>query len=161
MKRVALFAALGGIALCMGLYLVMSSWAGTTLEVRGELVQQMRRIGNVKAEATSRFTEADSIVVTKYLILDIDGSTIDEVMGKALNSPELRSWAVESDRSPSWVQLRSRSWANTLLTLEPLKGRPVDAVSSVELREAIAASLKRARNTDKLLIVSLRRTDTT
>ncbi|TDD08407.1 hypothetical protein [Nonomuraea diastatica] len=133
-------------------------WVAKPLEVDAGAISQIEKVGGVVARTELRYTEADSVIVTEYLIVDRrladEGAAVDDV-SRALQS---NNWKVVTQLSYPGVQLRSGQWPDHLLTLETPDGTNLSL--NDKLGQAVREAQAVARYPDALVVLSVRRTDT-
>ncbi|TDD09638.1 hypothetical protein E1292_09005 [Nonomuraea deserti] len=133
-------------------------WVAKPLQVEPGVVRQIEEISGIAARAESRFTESDSIVVTKYLIFDRRLADEGRAVAEVSSALQSKNWKVVAELSYPGVQMKSSQWPDHLLTLETPEGAYLSL--NDDLEQSLGEARTVARYPNALVILRLRRTDT-
>ncbi|WP_405084025.1 hypothetical protein [Microbispora sp. NBC_01389] len=126
--------------------------------VRPPVVDDVRRIGGIVVDTTSEFSWEGHTTVTNVLVVDTRNTDNRKALETAVALAKGLGWAVDSQRLPDWVSMRSDRWENTQLSLTRIASYQVDEFEDPRLAKVIKRLWKRPGSAG-FVILELDRTD--
>ncbi|WP_020541180.1 hypothetical protein [Nonomuraea coxensis] len=107
---------LGLVILCSGCSL---SPVEVVLRVEPAALDDIRGIGEVRAESTSESEKDGSRQISHALIIDVGAASGREALDKAAGLLLSRRWKISAENRPTIVSMESSRWEDTRLILRP------------------------------------------
>ncbi|WP_146103823.1 hypothetical protein [Nonomuraea solani] len=133
-------------------------WAAKPLETDPGAILQIQEIGSVTARTETRFTESDSVIVTKYLIIASNTADPSKAVVELSRALQSENWETTAEISSTVIQMKSKQWPNHLLSLE-IPDEDSLSLHGDKVQKALRQAKATARFPDSLVTLSLRRTD--
>lgn len=109
-------------------------------------------------DTTSEFSWEGHTTVTNVLVVDTRNTDNRKALETAVALAKGLGWAVDSQRLPDWVSMRSDRWENTQLSLTRIASYQVDEFEDPRLAKVIKRLWKRPGSAG-FVILELDRTD--
>ncbi|MEV0347596.1 hypothetical protein AB0H88_17665 [Nonomuraea sp. NPDC050680] len=107
---------LGAVLMASGC--VFSS-AKVTLRVDPAALDDVRGIGEVRAEASHESERDGKTQVSRELVIDVGATSGREALDKAADLLAARKWVITTQNRPTIVLMESARWGETYATLRP------------------------------------------
>ncbi|MET7461810.1 hypothetical protein [Nonomuraea sp. NPDC005501] len=146
------------VALSFALLISGCSGEAEPLEVDTHVLGDMRSVGRVLAETETEAISDGSSVITRLIIVDVDGSGVESELAAASARLQGQGWKVADERPSQWIEMHSNEWRKTRITIFSSGFFQ----SSGRYESSVERALRSARSehgSDGFLVLDAHRTD--